>query len=198
MSDSHNKIPNCDVPTLWLEHKTALKGYIHKRVSDEDLVNDILQEVLLKVYNFCLSKSGVRNIRSWLFQITQNTITDHYRKNSHFTPLTESEDQFEDSHNTSFSEAAEFILPMINLLPPEYSIPLKLSDVDGMKQQQIAEHLHLGLSATKSRIQRARGMLKDVFAECCIMEMNSAGQLISFNIRPDCKPLQKYKATLHK
>jgi len=198
MSDSDNKIPNCDVPSLWFEHKAALKGYIHKRVADEDLVNDILQEVLLKVYKFCLSKSGVRNIRSWLFQITQNTITDHYRKNSHFTPLTESDDQFEDNHNTSFSEAAEFILPMINLLPREYSIPLKLSDVDGMKQQEIAEHLQLGLSATKSRIQRARGMLKDVFAECCIMEMNSAGQLISFDIRPDCKPLQKYKATLHK
>ena len=67
MSDSDNKIPNCDVPALWLEHKTALKGYIYKRVADEDLVNDILQEVLLKVYNFCLSKSGVRNVRSWLF-----------------------------------------------------------------------------------------------------------------------------------
>ena len=198
MSDSDNKIPNCDVPALWLEHKTALKGYIYKRVADEDLVNDILQEVLLKVYNFCLSKSGVRNVRSWLFQITQNTITDHYRKNKHFAPLAESEDRFEDSHNSSFSEAAEFILPMINLLPREYSIPLKLSDVDGMKQQQIAEHLQLGLPATKSRIQRARRMLKDVFAECCIMEMNSAGQLITFDIRPDCKPLQKYKATLQK
>jgi RNA polymerase sigma-70 factor, ECF subfamily len=198
MSDSNNKIPNCDVPALWFEHKTALKGYIHKRVADEDLVNDILQEVLLKVYKFCLSKSGVRNIRSWLFQITQNTITDHYRKNSHFTPLTESDDQFEDGDNTSFSEAAEFILPMINLLPGEYSLPLKLSDVDGMKQQEIAERLQLGLSATKSRIQRARAMLKDIFAECCIMEMNSAGQLISFDIRPDCKPLQKYKAALHK
>jgi len=189
---------SCDVPALWFEHKAALKGYIHKRIADEDVVNDILQEVLLKVYNFCLSKSGVRNIRSWLFQITQNTITDHYRKNSHFTALTENEDHSEDSVNRSFSDAVEFILPMINLLPQEYSLPLKMSDVDGIKQQQIADRLQLGLSATKSRIQRARVMLKDVFAECCIMEMNSAGQLISFEIQPDCKPLQKYKATLKK
>jgi RNA polymerase sigma-70 factor (ECF subfamily) len=78
---------NCDVPALWQEHKKELRNFILKRVKEEDLTNDILQDVLMKVYNFCISKSGVRNIRSWLFQIAQNTITDHYRKQSKFTNL---------------------------------------------------------------------------------------------------------------
>lgn len=60
---------NCDVPALWLDHKTELRNFILKRVKDPDLTNDILQEVLLKVYKFCISKSGVKNLRSWLFQI---------------------------------------------------------------------------------------------------------------------------------
>ena len=75
---------NCDVPALWQEHKNELRSFILKRVKDQDLTNDILQDVLMKVYNFCMSKSGVRNIRSWLFQIAQNTITDHYRNQSKY------------------------------------------------------------------------------------------------------------------
>lgn len=43
---------NCDVPALWLEHKSELRNFIQKRVNDSELTNDILQEVLLKVYNF--------------------------------------------------------------------------------------------------------------------------------------------------
>ncbi len=74
MDQIEEQTPNCDVPALWLEHKTALKNYILKRVRDEDLSNEILQEVLLKVYKFCLSKSGVKNVRSWLYQIAHNTM----------------------------------------------------------------------------------------------------------------------------
>lgn len=73
---------NCDVPALWLEHKEALYYFILKRVPDESTAKDISQDVLLKVYNFCCCKSGVRNVRSWLFQIAHNTIADYYQKTS--------------------------------------------------------------------------------------------------------------------
>ncbi len=58
---------NCDVPALWLAHKNELRNFILKRVKDQDLTNDILQDVLMKVYKFCISKSGVRNIRELAF-----------------------------------------------------------------------------------------------------------------------------------
>lgn len=55
---------NCNVPSLWEEHKQMLKNYIFKKVKDEDLTNEILQEILLKIYNFCIQTSGVKNVRS--------------------------------------------------------------------------------------------------------------------------------------
>lgn len=70
---------NCDVPALWQEHKEALYYFILKRVKDEPTAKDISQEVLIKVYNFCLAKSGVWNVRSWLFQIAHNAIIDYTR-----------------------------------------------------------------------------------------------------------------------
>lgn len=189
---------NCDVPALWQEHKNELRNFILKRVKDHDLANDILQEVLMKVYNFCISKSGVRNIRSWLFQIAQNTITDHHRKHTKFTDLDkitvlENEDQ-----NSAFSEATNYILPMLDFLPKEYAIPLKLADIDNMKQAEIAQKLNLGLSATKSRIQRARQLLKAEFITCCNFETDKQGNLISFKIKDSCEPLQKIKKEIEK
>lgn len=189
---------NCDVPALWQEHKNELRNFILKRVKDQDLTNDILQEVLMKVYNFCISKSGVRNIRSWLFQIAQNTITDHYRKQSKLTDLDTINELEKEDQNIAFSEAANYILPMLDFLPKEYAIPLKLADIDNMKQADIAKKLNLGLSATKSRIQRARQLLKAEFVTCCHFETDAQGNIISFEIKESCEPLQKIKNQFQK
>ena len=189
---------NCDVPALWQEHKNELRNFILKRVKDQNLTNDILQDVLMKVYNFCISKSGVRNIRSWLFQIAQNTITDHFRKQSKFTNLDNlNEIEYEDQ-NMAFSEATNYILPMLEFLPKEYAVPLKFADIENIKQADIAKKLNLSLSATKSRIQRARQLLKAEFITCCHFKTDKQGNLISFEIKDSCEPLQKFKKNLQR
>ncbi|MES2732125.1 MAG: sigma-70 family RNA polymerase sigma factor [Bacteroidota bacterium] len=184
---------HCDVPQLWLAHKDALRGYIRKRVNDPEQVNDLMQEMLLKVYGFCQSKTGIQNVRSWLLRMAQNAIIDHVRKNKRLVPMAEELNIPQENEEEAYREAVEYILPMIHLLPPTYAEPLRLSDVEGMKQADIARQLNLGLSATKSRIQRAREMLKDLFAECCEMEIDEKGRLLSFDIKPNCRSLQAYK-----
>ena len=189
---------NCDVPALWQEHKNELRNFILKRVKDQDLTNDILQDVLMKVYKFCISKSGVRNIRSWLFQIAQNTITDYYRKQSKFSDLDNLTEIENEDQNLAFSEATNYILPMLDFLPKKYAVPLKLADINTMKQADIAKKLNLGLPAIKSRIQRARLLLKAEFITCCHFETDTQGNLISFEIKNSCEPLQKVKKELQK
>jgi RNA polymerase sigma-70 factor, ECF subfamily len=189
---------NCYVPDLWMEHKDALRSFILKRVQNKEDTDDILQDVLLKVYNFCMSKSGVGNVRSWLFQIAHNTIVDRTRKKPFVSASEELPEVTDEIQNDAYREAVEYILPMIGLLPKEYAIPLRMSDIEGLKQSEIAEQLNLGLSATKSRIQRARQMLKEIFVECCVMETTADGKLVSFDIKAGCKPLQAHKINLKK
>ncbi|MDX5427373.1 MAG: sigma-70 family RNA polymerase sigma factor [Bacteroidota bacterium] len=184
---------NCDVPALWLEHKNLLRNFILKRVKDPDLTDDILQDVLMKVYAFCMSRSGVRNVRSWLLQIAQNTISDHYRRNSKFTQMGETEELETENDEEAFEDATQFILPMLEFLPKKYSIPLKLADIDNVKQSEIADRLQLSLTATKSRIQRARQLLKEEFITCCHFETDAQGNIISFEVKESCEPLQKLK-----
>ena len=189
---------NCNVPALWQEHKNELRSFILKRVKDQDLTNDILQDVLIKVYNFCISKSGVKNIRSWLFQIAQNTISDHYRKQSKYTDLDNLNEIENEDQNAAFNEATNYILPMLDFLPKEYAVPLKLADIDNIKQAEIAKKLNLSLPATKSRIQRARQLLKAEFITCCHFKTDTQGNLISFEIKDSCEPLQRVKKDLQK
>ena len=191
MDQRVDRTPNCDVPALWLEHKAALKNYIFKRVKDEELTNDILQEVLLKVYNFCLSKSGVRNVRSWLYQIARNAMIDHFRKESKNGNLKNDVEYIEEDENLAFKEALEYIEPLLSFLPVEYAVPLRMADLEGLKQDNIAEKLNLSLTATKSRIQRARDLLKKEFVTCCHLETDATGGLLSFSVKDSCTPLQQ-------
>ena len=183
----------CDVPALWLDHKNELRNFIFKRVKDNDITNDILQEVLLKVYNFCTSKTGVRNVRSWLFQIAQNTIIDMYRKQAKISTQTTLPELAEEDDNQAFKEALQYIQPMLDFLPKEYAEPLRLADIENMKQTDIAKQLNLTLAATKSRIRRARILLKAEFVTCCTFETDVNGTIICFEIKDSCKPLQKFK-----
>lgn len=192
MTSAENIRINCDVPSLWEDHKQMLRNYIFKRVKDADLTDEILQEVLLKVYGFCMRTSGVKNIRSWLFQIAHNCIVDNYRKQSKYVDV-EVPEEIQEDENLAFKDAVEYLLPLINFLPPEYAVPLKLSDIDGIKQAEIARKLNLSLSATKSRIQRARTLLKEEFITCCHLETDAGGNLISFEVKKSCKPLQHLK-----
>lgn len=180
---------NCDVSGLWTEHKDALYRFILKRTRDEDHAKDILQEVLMKVYGFCMNKSGVGNVRSWLFQIAHNCIIDHIRK--HGKTSNNVPDVVADEESHVYQEAEEFLLPIIGFLPEAYAVPLRMSDIEGIKQAEIAQRLGLNLSATKSRIQRARQMLKEEFITCCHLETDRQGNLVSFQIKDSCKPLQQ-------
>ena len=49
----------------------------------------------------------------------------------------------------------------IATLPDKYRAPIILRDIEGLTYEEIADVMRLGLGTTKSRISRARGLLKD-------------------------------------
>ncbi len=176
------------ISKFWLEYKDALHHYILKIVKDRDTANELSHEVLMKVYASCCSGRPVRNIRSWLFQIAYNTCMDHFRKANRLTEL--KNDFPDEEENSIYKQAGEFIVPLLKLLPPKYAIPLELFDVKGKRQQQIADELGLSLTATKSRVQRGRKLLKEEIMTCFHIERDQNGELSAFNLKGSCKALK--------
>ena len=158
-----------ETPRFWKTYNEALRKYLEKRVSDKYLINDILHDVYLKVYlhckryDFCCEKAGVKNLRSWIFQVCHNIMVDHLRNNAKYS-LTGG--GFIDQPETSNFECSQYVPPLKQLLdslPAKYAEPVYLDTILNMNQASIAKKLGLGISATKSRIQRGKKMLKELY-----------------------------------
>ena len=178
-----------DISSLWLEYKNGLKYYIFKKVKNEEIANDLSHEVLMKIYNSCCSSVNIKNVRSWMFQIAHNTTIDYLKKQNKFTHTVP--EKYDNDDYDVYQEANEIVKPLMQLLPEKYAIPLQLSDIEELKQKEVAQKLNLSLTATKSRIQRARNLLKKKIIECSNLEKDEKGNLISLGIKSDCKPIQK-------
>ena len=178
-----------EISSLWLEYKNGLKYYILKKVKNKDVANDLSHEVLMKIYNSCCSNIKIKNVRSWMFQIAHNTTIDYLKKQHKFTDIIP--ETYDNDDHTVIQEADEIIKPLMKLLPNKYAIPLQLSDIEELKQKEVAQKLNLSLTATKSRIQRARKLLKEKIIECSNLEKDEKGNLISLELKSACKPVQK-------
>lgn len=176
------------VSSLWLEYKNGLKFYILKLVKDEDVASDLSHEVLMKIYNSCCSGKEIKSVKSWLFQIAHNTTIDYLKKSNKFT--NEVPEILEEDESNSYKEAEELMIPLISLLPEKYALPLKLSDIEGIKQADVSKKINLSLTATKSRIQRARKLLKEKIIECSNIELDDKGNLLSLEIKQSCEPIK--------
>lgn len=172
----------------WLQYKEGLQRYIFKYVQSEDLAKELTQQSLMKVYGSCCNGKDIHNTRSWLFQIAHNLTIDYLKKEKKWDGKIPEMPTEEDT--PIYKEAAEWIDPLIGFLPEEYALPLRLADIEGVKQQAIADQLGLSLTATKSRIQRARKMLQEEIKTCCHVELDEGGQLAHFSIKDSCAPLQ--------
>ncbi|MCK0180635.1 sigma-70 family RNA polymerase sigma factor [Flavobacteriaceae bacterium S0862] len=178
-----------EVSSLWIEYKSGLKYYILKKIKNEDLADELSHEVLMKIYKSCCSGNEIKNIRSWMYQIAHNAVIDHLKKEDKLAD--EVTEILKVDENNPYEDVENFVEPLIKLLPEKYAGPLLLSDIEGINQIEVSKKMNLSLTATKSRIQRARKLLKDKIIECSNLELNAKGNPISIEIKADCEPLQK-------
>ena len=168
---------------IWNEHHTALRGFIHSRVKDEGVSDDLLQDVFVRIHSSIGSLKEDENLRSWIYQIARNSIIDHYRRDRPSEELPE--DLCDESEQTddAVSRLSECVIPFINELQEPYREAVMLSEIEGMTQQAVADKLGLSLSGAKSRVQRGRAMVKELFTDCCNFEFDARGQLMGYQAK---------------
>nr|WP_321353776.1 RNA polymerase sigma factor SigZ [uncultured Draconibacterium sp.] len=177
------------IESVWNEYYDQLLHFIRKRVSDKATAEDLLQNVFLKMLTNIESLKDSTKIKSWLFQITRNTIVDHFRKakKSENIPLSLSEENDEISDDV-MEEVESWVLPFIISLPEKYREALILSEIKGMSQKEMAIYLGISYSAAKTRVHRGRLLLKQKLTECCIFYTDRYGNIMNYESNPNyCK-----------
>ncbi|WP_420399696.1 sigma-70 family RNA polymerase sigma factor [Flagellimonas sp.] len=159
--------------------------YVKKRVNNHEDAEDITQDVFYK-----LSKTktdSVENIKSWVYTIAKNTITDYYRKKRipeddiETFALTEEYDQ-----ESAAEELSKCVTVFIQELPEEYRSILTLSELEEMPQKEIAEKLDMNYVTVRSKIQRGRKKLKGLFSKCCNVKQGGKGSILEYHQNSAC------------
>lgn len=195
---------------LWQLLHDGLRAFIAKRVNDRAHVDDILQDVFVRVHLQMDTVNDPGRLVSWVYQVTRNAITDYYRKperqrgvlaglsadiEEFGTVPTISEVTSGDNTGALRAELAGCLRPMIERLSKNYRDAIILVELDGLTQQAAATHMGISLSGMKSRVQRGRTQLKHLLAECCQIELDRRGGVREFEVRDTgCDPCQSQPA----
>ncbi len=170
---------------IWGKHQAHLRHFLRTKIDRDEVVEDLLQEVAIKLHDNLKRGTEILNHKAWLFQTTRYTIADYYRKINR-NQILEGEllgANLED--DPCICDLSGFIIQ--TYLPEQYSRALYLSDIEKQPQQIIAQTLGLSLSATKSRIQRGRKYLKDLIEDCIEVTYNERGEIFDFELKPTCE-----------
>jgi RNA polymerase sigma-70 factor (ECF subfamily) len=176
-----------DRSVSWERYRAELNAFVLRRVGNSADAEDIVQDVLVRALAHRDSLRNHAKLRSWLFQITRNAIVDHYRTRRPTEPLPpDLRAEGDDPDRAAVRELSQCLVSMADSLPPLYREALVLSELEGLRQREIADRLGLSLSGAKSRVQRARRILATDLLECCRVELDAAGRIQDYHGRGDC------------
>ncbi len=172
------------VEQMWSEYQDRLHGFIQSRVGDASVADDILQDVFVKIHARIDTLKEVDKIKSWMYQITRNTIIDFYRSRKDAAELPGTlESPEEDAVDQAGREMASCLIPMIDSLPDQYRDALTLAEIEGLTQKEVAAKQGISLPNAKARVQRSRKMLKEKLLQCCHIESDRRGNVIDYEAK---------------
>lgn len=147
---------------LMLRYEKLIRNVIYGVVKDSVAVDDVLQEVMIKVFNKVSLFEGRSSFKTWLMTICMNTSISYLRKNKRNAStesLEQNETPIEIEDESSRVDTDSFEKMIVGLDEKERQI-VTLKFVAELEFQEIATALDLGLSAVKMRYYRAVEKLK--------------------------------------
>jgi RNA polymerase sigma-70 factor, ECF subfamily len=195
-SIDRNSASQPELLAIWQELQTRLRAFIAARVADQADVEDLLQEVFLRIHRHLDSLEQADRLQAWVYQITRNAIIDHYRAPSVRRELPAGGPADLDGLDSTavlpgeagdaaeLRELAACLHPLIERLPGTYRQAIRLTELDGVRQNAAAAQLGVSVSGMKSRVQRGRQHLKQMLLECCHLELDRRGGIIDYRLRP--------------
>lgn len=141
---------------------------------NQEDAEEVLQDVFVTVYNKIESFEGKSAFSSWLYRVTANTAFMKLRKRKQneaisfedVSPTTrdnwvgKNPEDADIEYMSTRHELREVIQKAVARLPEEYKNIFVLRDIDGLSNEEVAETLALSVPAVKSRLHRARMILR--------------------------------------
>jgi RNA polymerase sigma factor (sigma-70 family) len=126
---------------------------------------DVVQEVLIKVWEDRTKLANVNNLQAWCMQMTKNKAIDKKRLKANQTESIDGLYSMQ-SHDLMPDKRAELgdtmskIAQLMKQLPEKQRMSMQLRDIEGLSYQEISEALDIPVNQVKTNIFRARKGIK--------------------------------------
>jgi RNA polymerase sigma-70 factor (ECF subfamily) len=163
---------------LVLKYQKKVFSVAYRFVGDPEEANDLAQEIFTAAYQNLKSFRGDSKFSTWLFQIATNRGKNRFKylkRRGFFTNKgsSETDDEGDQSHRAlpdqtanpeellSGNQIRKAVIEAINELEPDHREIVILRDIEGLSYDEIARILDLPEGTTKSRLHRARMVVKE-------------------------------------
>lgn len=161
----------------WEQLNERLGEFIRRRLRTED-AEDVRQDVLLKIFRGMASLDDDTRFGPWVYSVARNAVIDRLRVRR--PPHVDLED-FADPEEAAEADArplVDCVASFVARLPSPYREAITLTELRGLTQAEAARLEGVTLSGMKSRVQRGRRLLRDMFEECCRLTIDGRGRVI--------------------
>ncbi|MEF3279852.1 MAG: RNA polymerase sigma factor [Elusimicrobiota bacterium] len=130
---------------------------------------DVVQETFISAMKNITSFKYNSTFGTWLYRIAVNNCWQKFRKLKNEIRLVTEENNIKKEHinhscvteNIIKAELSKAVISALTKLPSNYRIAIMLSDIEGLSDAESADKLKISIGALKSRLHRARKMLKE-------------------------------------
>lgn len=163
-------------------YEPSIKGFLHKRLKDEERVQDLTQDTFLRVHRARERYDASRKFSTWIYTIASNLLKNEYRNRSrrretNFSDLRkdggpqpaaarpiEFESAGPDPERTTYrSELREAIHSAIEKMDEHHRIPFVMREVEDRTYEEISAAIGVPVGTVKSRLFRARNAFQQLF-----------------------------------
>ena len=163
-------------------HSAAVRRRIGSMVRNATDVEDLLQEVLMKVWRHLSTFRSQSSFRTWMISVAVNEVLQSYRRENRWQWSQTQRDldaftsPFESPHQSlTRAEVKRAIHSAVAGLPPKYKQVLILRDLEQRSARETAKSLQSSIPAVKTRLFRARHMLLAALQRSKIQSVAGAG-----------------------
>ena len=159
----------------FLPHINAMYNFGYRLTLERDDAKDLVQDTYFKAYRFIESFQKGTNAKAWLFRILKNSFINDYRKKTK-EPSKVDYQEVETYYNSE--DVQQQITPdlrvdslkdmigdeisnALNSLDVDFRTVIILCDLEGFKYEEMAKILDIPIGTVRSRLHRARQLLKD-------------------------------------
>lgn len=155
-----------------LKYQQAVFNTIYRYTGNQDDVQDLAQEIFIKVWRNAAKFKGKSKFSTWLYRIVVNHCINYQRKqkrrHTSLDELTEkgiTPESLKVVPDWEQKRRVELIKKAVNDLPDRQRMALVLSQYEGRSYKEIAEIMKVSVSSVESLIFRARSALRIKLAE---------------------------------